>query len=230
MSNSRGERASRAPSTASRDAARGPAPLHAVGIWIGAYKPRMLEPDRAKGRRLAAEPPLPPARATWRPATGRSTPPRREAGRDPSEIRRLLNVPAASLGPPEQWVEELTRLALEDGIGTFILMADDASTIRGARDEVAPAVREQVAAARSGGGSRGRAAWTQTVRPGQSEYDRLGVTPTPDDGVRVERRHRLGRVDAPAPPRIRARGDVHQARPTRRPAPDRRPRHVARAS
>ena len=41
-----------------RGAARGPAPAHDVGIWIGAYKPRMLALDRPQGRRVAAEPVL----------------------------------------------------------------------------------------------------------------------------------------------------------------------------
>jgi hypothetical protein len=86
-------------------------------------------------------------------------------------------------------VEELTRFALEDGIGTFILMADDADTIQMLAEEVAPAVREQVAAARSGGGAAVPAGRTEEAAPpsgeGQSEYERLGVTPTPDEGTRV---------------------------------------------
>jgi hypothetical protein len=47
-------------------------------------------------------------------------------------------------GPPKQWVEELARLALEDGIGTFIVMADDATAIQTFATEVALALREQV--------------------------------------------------------------------------------------
>jgi hemerythrin-like domain-containing protein len=107
-----------------------------------------------------------------------------EAGRDPAEIRRLLNVPGA---PAEQLVEELTRFALEDGIGTFILMADDANAIQALAEEVAPAVREQVAAARSGAGvvSAAPEEASQPSGEGQSEYERLGVTPTPDHGTRA---------------------------------------------
>src|SRR6478752_6138150 len=51
-----------------------------------------------------------------------------DAGRDPREIRRLLNLGGGSFsgsgflqGPPEQWVDDLLPLVLEDGIGTFIL-------------------------------------------------------------------------------------------------------------
>jgi hypothetical protein len=40
------------------------------------------------------------------------------AGREPSEIRRLLNVTDPG-GPPGEWTEELAALALEDGVGTF---------------------------------------------------------------------------------------------------------------
>jgi alkanesulfonate monooxygenase SsuD/methylene tetrahydromethanopterin reductase-like flavin-dependent oxidoreductase (luciferase family)/iron-sulfur cluster repair protein YtfE (RIC family) len=159
-----------------RGAHRGPAPLHDIGIWLGAYKPRMLnltgrkadgwlpslsylnEGDLAAGNRAIDE-----AAA--------------EAGRDPSEIRRLLNI------TPQLGVEELTQYALEDGIGTFIVMADDADTIERFASEIAPAVREQVAAGRSGVNVT-----TTTAEPltaSGSEYDRLGVRPTPDDGARV---------------------------------------------
>ncbi len=34
----------------------GPPPAHPVGIWLGAYGPRMLRLDGASGRRLAAQP------------------------------------------------------------------------------------------------------------------------------------------------------------------------------
>ena len=64
------------------------------------------------------------------------------AGRDPRAVRRLLNV-----GP--QPVDELTGLALDDGISTFVLIGDDEVAIRTFAGEVAPAVREQVASERS---------------------------------------------------------------------------------
>jgi hypothetical protein len=64
------------------------------------------------------------------------------AGRDPGEIRRLLNV-----APPT--VDELAALALEEGVATFIMVGDDAEAIRVLAETVAPAVREQVATERS---------------------------------------------------------------------------------
>lgn len=72
-------------------------------------------------------------------------------------------------------MEALSRFA-RDGIGTLILMADDANAIQTFAAEVAPAMREQVAAARSNGGGGDGAEI--------SEYDRLGVRPTQHDGTR----------------------------------------------
>jgi hypothetical protein len=55
------------------------------------------------------------------------------AGRDPRAIRRLVNLQGIFAGrnggflqgPPEQWVEELLPLVLEDGVSRFILSSDD---------------------------------------------------------------------------------------------------------
>lgn len=83
-----------------------------------------------------------------------------EAGRDPSEIRRLIHV-GGSLratnagfvqGPADQWVEELTQLALRDGVGTFVIIGDDPELIQVVGQEIAPAVREAVAAERRSAG------------------------------------------------------------------------------
>ena len=45
---------SKASSTRSNGMRPGPHPVHDIGIWVGAYGPRMLEPDRASRRRLGA--------------------------------------------------------------------------------------------------------------------------------------------------------------------------------
>ena len=167
-------------------AARGPAPLHRIGIWVGAYKPRMLD---LVGRKADGWLPSLPYLKPGQLAEGNAAIDEAalEAGRKPSDIRRLLNL-GGSLPPAE-----LTRLAVEDGIGTFIVMADDPDSIRTYATEVAPAVREAVAAKRSRTGRPGgpaRAAATPAVGfesklEGESEYDRLGITPTPDDGTRL---------------------------------------------
>lgn len=135
-------------------AKRGPAPAHDIGIWVGAYKPRIL---RMTGR----------AGDGWLPSLGYLKGGPAEltnlnasidegadaAGRSPSAVRRLLNISgtfAASAGgllqgPPAQWVHELTVIALDYGISGFILMADDAPTIERFAHEVAPGVREAAA-------------------------------------------------------------------------------------
>jgi alkanesulfonate monooxygenase SsuD/methylene tetrahydromethanopterin reductase-like flavin-dependent oxidoreductase (luciferase family) len=121
-------------------AARGPAPRHPIQIWVGAYKPRMLSlVGRKADGWLPSMPLLEPGdlaagNAAIDEAAG-------AAGRDPREIRRLLNIGSEP-------AEELARLALEDGVGTFILIGDDEAAIRTLAEEVAPAVREQVAGAR----------------------------------------------------------------------------------
>jgi alkanesulfonate monooxygenase SsuD/methylene tetrahydromethanopterin reductase-like flavin-dependent oxidoreductase (luciferase family) len=58
----------------------------------------------------------------------------REAGRDPGEIRRLLNVSGTIVdgdvsellvGPPEHWVETLAGFARELGFDTFLLWSPE---------------------------------------------------------------------------------------------------------
>jgi alkanesulfonate monooxygenase SsuD/methylene tetrahydromethanopterin reductase-like flavin-dependent oxidoreductase (luciferase family)/hemerythrin-like domain-containing protein len=165
-------------------AARGPAPLHDIGIWVGAYKPRMLAlTGRKAGGWLPTLSYLKPGElAAGNRAIDAAAV---QAGRDPAEIRRLVNVPGPV--PAAQWVEELTRLALDEGIGTFILMADDAGAIETWATEIAPAVRERVAAERSGAPA-GVAQTAKPVTAEGSEYDRLGVRPTPDTGTRLSAR------------------------------------------
>lgn len=131
-------------------AKRGPRPAHAMPIHIGAYKPRMLALTGRKGD-------------GWLPSLGYLKPgdlangnaaiddAAASAGRDPREIRRLLNVGQLAADPRE-FAERLAQLALDDGIGTFILASDDPGGLQRFGEEVAPAVRELVAAER---GERG---------------------------------------------------------------------------
>lgn len=134
---------------------RGPAPAHDIDIWLGAYKPRML--------RLTAQ-----KADGWLPSLGYMTIGQLDEGnavideaalaaeRSPQDIRRLLNINGTFAtsnqgflaGPPAQWVEQLAELALLHGISTFILGGDDPAAIQTFGEEVAPAVRELVAAAR----------------------------------------------------------------------------------
>jgi hypothetical protein len=80
-----------------------------------------------------------------------------QAGRDPHDIRRLLNIVGRFTpvsrghlhGPANQWAEELAALAITDGVGTFILASDDIDDLRRFAGEVAPAVRELVSSERA---------------------------------------------------------------------------------
>ena len=196
-------------------AKRGPAPAHDVGIWLGAYKPRML---RLTGRLadgwlpsegyLSSDADLATGNEIIDEAADR-------VGRAPSDIRRLLNI-APPRGGVDAWVERLADLALTHGTDTFILAVDDPNLIEIFGQEVAPAVRELVATQREyadapvspapvspapaspGPASPDPAAPSAAREPaptantretpvvsGQSQYDRLGVHPTPDDGTRL---------------------------------------------
>jgi len=135
---------------------RGPAPAHPVGIWLGSYKPRSL---RLLGTKADG----------WLPSLGRMSSEELDAanatideaavaaGRDPRAIRRLANIGGAFLperraflqGPPASWVDDLVPLALEKGFGTFIIGSDDPTTLQTFAEQVAPAVREAVADART---------------------------------------------------------------------------------
>ncbi|MGK5441489.1 LLM class flavin-dependent oxidoreductase [Micromonospora sp. URMC 105] len=144
-------------------AKRGPAPAHPVPIWLGAYKPRMLA---LTGRRADG----------WLPSLAYLQPgdltagnrviddAAEEAGRSPRAVRRLLNISGRFAaagrgpldGPAEQWAEELAHLALTDGVSVFILGTDDPDDLRRFAAEVAPAVRDLVAAERGPGADAGR--------------------------------------------------------------------------
>jgi alkanesulfonate monooxygenase SsuD/methylene tetrahydromethanopterin reductase-like flavin-dependent oxidoreductase (luciferase family) len=128
----------------------GPPPAHEIGIWLGAYGPRML----ALTGRVADG---------WVPSLG--TRPVEEiaamarrvdaaaeaAGRDPRAIRRVLNaggmiadgpVTARLHGPPEHWVETLGSF-VELGFDAFVLWPDEdvLRQIERFAVEVAPALR-----------------------------------------------------------------------------------------
>ena len=123
-------------------AARGPAPRHRIPISVGAYKPRMLA---LVGRKADGWLPSLPYLRPGDLAAGNAAIDHAAvaAGRDPRAIRRLLNTPPLP-------VDELARLALEDGIATFLLVGDDEGAMQGFAEEVAPAVRARVASGRAG--------------------------------------------------------------------------------
>ena len=135
----------------------GPVPVHPIGIWLGVYGPRAL---RLAGRLADG----------WVPSLQRDVAPLAEgsarlddaaaaAGREPSEIRRVINVNGQITdgarfgllrGPVDQWIDELTDLAVGYGFDTFLFWGEGDDQLPRFAEEVAPAVRAQVA------GERGR--------------------------------------------------------------------------
>ncbi len=130
----------------------GPPPAHPIGIWLGAYGPRMM---RVTGRLadgwLPSVPRLPlhdiPERQRAIDESARS------AGRDPAQIRRIANVSGEITdgesggflrGPAKQWVDDLRRLREPYGFDDFIFWGDgDPDTqLRRFAEDVVPALRE----------------------------------------------------------------------------------------
>jgi alkanesulfonate monooxygenase SsuD/methylene tetrahydromethanopterin reductase-like flavin-dependent oxidoreductase (luciferase family) len=133
----------------------GPPPAHPIGIWIGAYRPRMLNLTGRLGD-------------GWIPSL-RYAPPERipamqqrvdegaeEAGRQRVDIRRMYNISgeitdgeARGLlrGPASQWIEELTGFVLELGLDTFLFWPgeDHARQLDRFASDVVPGVRAAVA-------------------------------------------------------------------------------------
>jgi alkanesulfonate monooxygenase SsuD/methylene tetrahydromethanopterin reductase-like flavin-dependent oxidoreductase (luciferase family) len=132
----------------------GPPPAHEIGIWIGAYKPRMI----ALTGRVADG---------WVPSHGYAPPDEvremakrvddaaEQAGRDPRSVRHVYNLSGQIAdgpvrerlqGPPEHWIETLAGFVLELGFDGFIFSpAEDVlGQIERFAQEVAPGVREAV--------------------------------------------------------------------------------------
>jgi alkanesulfonate monooxygenase SsuD/methylene tetrahydromethanopterin reductase-like flavin-dependent oxidoreductase (luciferase family) len=144
------------------DARPGPRPAHPIGIWVGAFRPRML---RLVGRKADG----------WLPSLGVLTRDElraghetidaaaEKAGRDPGSIRRIINVqgligdgPAPSrselpvgylageplAGPPDWWVETLAGF-VEDRFDTLVFWPVDTTRaqVEALAAEVAPHLR-----------------------------------------------------------------------------------------
>jgi alkanesulfonate monooxygenase SsuD/methylene tetrahydromethanopterin reductase-like flavin-dependent oxidoreductase (luciferase family) len=145
------------------DAHAGPAPVHPIGIWLGAFKPRM---QRLVGRKADG----------WVPSLGVLSPEElragneridaaaEAAGRDPRRIRRVLNLqgvigegrtapggrlPVGHLlgeplaGPPAWWAETLAGF-VRDGFDTLVFWPIDPSPrqVELFASEVAPLLRD----------------------------------------------------------------------------------------
>jgi alkanesulfonate monooxygenase SsuD/methylene tetrahydromethanopterin reductase-like flavin-dependent oxidoreductase (luciferase family) len=131
----------------------GPPPAHPVGIWLGAYRPRML---RITGRLADG----------WVPSLGYMKPPglvearkvvdaaAEKAGRDPADVLGLYNVNGELTdgdrgdgpldGPPEHWVDTLADWVERARLGAVILPATSVAQVERLVNEVAPPLREAV--------------------------------------------------------------------------------------
>jgi alkanesulfonate monooxygenase SsuD/methylene tetrahydromethanopterin reductase-like flavin-dependent oxidoreductase (luciferase family) len=147
------------------DARPGPHPAHPIGIWVGAFKPRML---RLVGRK--ADGWLPSlgvlSRDEMRAGQAQIDAAAEKAGRDPRSIRRIINVqgligeqppPARSdlpvgylageplAGSADWWVETLAGF-VADGFDTLVFWPVD--TVPGQVEllagDVVPRVREAI--------------------------------------------------------------------------------------
>jgi alkanesulfonate monooxygenase SsuD/methylene tetrahydromethanopterin reductase-like flavin-dependent oxidoreductase (luciferase family) len=122
----------------------GPQPVHPIGIWLGAYKPRMLRITGA----LADG---------WIPSQSYLTPDlvpeamkrvddaALAEDRDPAKLRRVYNL----IGDDPLSAEQVADFATDLGFDTFIFSPADATEVERLAAEMIPAVREEVASRRA---------------------------------------------------------------------------------
>jgi alkanesulfonate monooxygenase SsuD/methylene tetrahydromethanopterin reductase-like flavin-dependent oxidoreductase (luciferase family) len=174
----------------------GPFPVHDVGIWVGAYKERMLRLTGEVGDGwLPSAPYAPPEQLGAMNAVIDSA--AAAAGRSPAAVRRIYNIAGTFggngsgflQGAPKVWAEQLAGLALDEGISGFVLTADDAATMERFAGEVAPAVRDLVASERASGGRSDGIAPEATTTSGGSADDSVEASAdvTPRRGAVVSR-------------------------------------------
>jgi len=131
----------------------GPTPAHPIKLWVGAYRPKMMNLiGRAADGWVPSLSyvPLPKIKELQQRIDDAAA----TSGRHPAAIQRILNIAgrisdgdSAGLlnGPVDQWVDDLTTLTLEYGMDTYILMENDLNQVRRFAEEIVPRVREQVA-------------------------------------------------------------------------------------
>ncbi|GAA0591572.1 LLM class flavin-dependent oxidoreductase [Kribbella sandramycini] len=128
---------------------RGPRPAHDISVWLGAYKPRILELTGRKGDGWLPtfEYLEPGAHITGNAIIDEAA---QAAGRDPGDVRRMLNLMAPGpnsflKGSPDSWAEQLLPLVLDHGFSAFFLVGNDERALQVLGQEVAPQLREFVA-------------------------------------------------------------------------------------
>jgi alkanesulfonate monooxygenase SsuD/methylene tetrahydromethanopterin reductase-like flavin-dependent oxidoreductase (luciferase family) len=130
----------------------GPPPTGSIGIWLGAYGPRALDLTAR-----VADGWVPSFRGDYEPIaemTRRLDERAAVAGRDPTELRRILNVAGTITdgpsdgplrGPVDQWVDEIGDLAVSYRFDTFIFWGDGEDQLERFAQEVVPRVRSDLA-------------------------------------------------------------------------------------
>lgn len=147
-------------------AKRGPAPAHDMPIWVGAAKPRM---QRLIGRKADGWLPS----FAWLGETGLHVgnaiidEAAVGAGRDPREIRRLLNIGG------DLDVDQLLPLVLEGGVSTLIVASDDPGVLQRFAENVMPALREAVDRERGAAAAPARTAAALLKRRDGISYDAI---------------------------------------------------------
>lgn len=133
-------------------ASGGPVPAEPIGIWLGVYGPRAL----ALTARVA-DAWVPSFRGDLKPIaemTRRLEDAAAGAGRDPGELRRILNVSGTVTtgstagplhGPVDQWADEIGELAVSYGFDTFVFWNEDHGQLERFANDVVPAIRAAVA-------------------------------------------------------------------------------------
>ncbi|WP_264612894.1 LLM class flavin-dependent oxidoreductase [Rhodococcus erythropolis] len=136
-------------------ALRGPTPRHNIPLWLGGTTTPLLELIGRTADGWIA--PTTHLRSGELQAANRTIDSSAAAaGRDPREIRRLANLVVGTVPAPgpartswiSQNVDDLLALALDEGIGTFILESEDQRTIESFAGDIAEALRVAVAAER----------------------------------------------------------------------------------
>lgn len=122
----------------------GPQPAHEIGIWLGAYKPRMLRITGALADGwIPSQSYLPPDQVPE--AMKRVDDAAAAEGREPNEIRRVYNL----ISDEPVAAEQIAGFATELGFDSFIFSPADTHEVERLAHDVIPAVREEVARRRS---------------------------------------------------------------------------------
>jgi alkanesulfonate monooxygenase SsuD/methylene tetrahydromethanopterin reductase-like flavin-dependent oxidoreductase (luciferase family) len=123
----------------------GPQPQHDIGIWLGAYKPRMLRITGALADGwIPSQSYLPPEQVPE--AMQRVDDAAAAEGRDPKDIRRVYNL---SFNDGHPSAEDIASFATELGFDSFIFSPQDIPDLEGIAHDLIPAAKELVAKRRA---------------------------------------------------------------------------------